>query len=275
MAVSRYRLKLIADGTILIASALLAVAKQVDADALSTIPGASWLKWAHGHAGYIYGVLLVLALLFRLLSLRRTRVERLKALRQILVALQAEVMKTPQTYNPENYRVTLFRWAKWSFRGWLQHRKTRLRRRLWPWSGWLVPVARSGENHFSSTRFCAPRSMPQGHVTGHGICGTAWLVGQADASGLPLLMTNSLKSDVALYSSQTHICENEVSARIADGRSLARALYAERISPKGKPNWGVVIYDSVDPVAIIDAKNRSGHRVGLLSLAIAIEEYGR
>jgi hypothetical protein len=275
MAVSRHRLNLAAGTIVLVAGAMLAIAKQVDVAVLATLPGSSWLQWAHRHAGYIYGALLVVALILKLVALRRTRSERLKTLRRILDALQAEVMKTPRTYNPENYRVTVFRRAAWSLRGWTQHRKKSSPQRVWPWSGWLVPVARSGDSQTSATRFCAPKTIPQGNGTGHGICGTAWLVGQADAAGLPLLSRDSSDAEITMYSNRTHICENEVRARLADGRSLARALYAERIAPKGQPNWGVVIYDSVDPVDIVDDLNRSGHTVGILSLAIAIEEFGR
>lgn len=230
-----------------------------------------WAAFSYSHEYAIYGLLLVVAAFAKLRSLSRTRDERTKAIQAVLDVIQVEVMKSPTRFNPRDYRVTLFRRKKWSWRGWMNHRREFPTAR--PWSGWLVPIARSGDDSVSSTtRFFAPAAQV---ANGHGVCGTAWLKGSADIHSLPSINQTSNEADVLAYSTGAHISVEEVRHRAAAGQSLARALVGERVRTKLTRRWGVVVYDSIDPVPIIDDTNRSGHKVGLQSLALLIEEYGQ
>jgi len=236
------------------------------------LPIARALGIAYAYEFVVYGGLLLAAFVAMAISLSRTKSERLRAIRLVLDALQVEVMKIPQTYNPQDYRVTLFRHRRWSMRGWWTHRREFADAR--PWSGWLVPTARSGDEPFSSmTRFFAPRRHRQGIANGHGVCGTAWLRGSSDVSGLPAVERNSSQPVLEAYGTGAHISAEEAGRRAAAGQSLARAMFAERVRTKLTPRWGVLVYDSVDPAPVIDDANRSGHKVGLQSLTLIIEEY--
>lgn len=63
---------------------------------------------------------------------------------------------------PYEHQATLFRWQRWSFRSWATYMRQGTRQ-IWPWSGWLVIVARSGHpNQNSLTAFPVPtRPHPQ------------------------------------------------------------------------------------------------------------------
>jgi hypothetical protein len=271
MAISRHRLKAFAAALVIFSGLLIAISKQLSQELTTFPPWLQWYaKWIFDRAVLIYLFLMLLAAILRLWASIRTEKDRRKALSRVLDALLAEVMTTPDTYNAQDHRVTLFVHRRWSWAGWREHRKRICQ--ITPWSGWLTPIARSSDLPSSST-FHAPRICPQGQTQGHGICGTAWLLGRADASGLPDLRGKFNPNDVGLYALSAHMCQDEVQQRVDKNRSVARALYAERVTPKGKPHWGVVIYDSVDPRPIIDERNRAGHRVGLQSLALVIEEY--
>lgn len=81
------------------------------------------------------------------------------AIHEELDATQQELFPNEQGF-PDHHQLTLFRYTHWLW-GF----------KKWPWSGWLVPVERSGESgRRSRTRFLAPDDRRRAK----GIAGVAW-----------------------------------------------------------------------------------------------------
>ena len=130
-----------------------------------------------------------------------------------------------------HHRVTLF-----------QHRRCLLGFSMWPCSGWLVPVARSGHtSQKTKTRFRAPDD-PQ---KTEGIAGRAWasINKTAFAANLPDLESVSSREAIAEWANLTNVSEKWVRKR----NTHARSLMGFRVEkPNGKP-WGVLVIDSRNP----------------------------
>ncbi len=223
------------------------------------------------HHFAIYFVLLLASGLTKGWALFREAGTKKAHVQKLLDGLVGEVMKTPSTFGAQDYRVTLYEYQRICFRAWLQSwRNDRARGLL---KGWLVPYARSGGEGWSKkTYFDAPKTSKQGQIKGHGITGTAWIKGEATASNLPSVTAVSGPTLRRRYCEGACIDDSELQRRLNEGKSLAPALWAERLSTKHRPKWGVLVYDSIDPQPIIDDSNMAGHRLGLLALALVLEE---
>jgi hypothetical protein len=130
------------------------------------------------------------------------------------------------------HRITLYRYAwHWCFRG-------------LPWSGWLVPVARSGHTSRSGLpTFKAPINKPD---DAEGIAGQAWVNwGTVTLSDLPDMHENTPSDEsVAEYARQAWVSEKWLRRRIGtSGRSNARSFLGIPVDVKGK-KWGVLVVDS-------------------------------
>ncbi|NUQ01148.1 MAG: GAF domain-containing protein [Armatimonadetes bacterium] len=112
----------------------------------------------------------------------------------------------------------------------------------WPWSGWLVPVARSGHlTQKTKTRFLAP---DDGQA--EGVAGYAWTTKETvTICNLPDLNDESRIDDNAVetYAAQTHTSVDWVRARRAQKGNFARSLVGIPVLVKQKP-WGVIVVDS-------------------------------
>ena len=181
-------------------------------------------------------------------------------------------MRTPGTYNEQDYRVTLYKYQWFSARAFFSQEL-----RKWKnihWTGWLAPYVRSGDQPMSNkTFFRAPATSKQGQTSGHGVCGTAWILGEYKTDGLPKITKASGAAQRRKYCDRTYITDDELSARLSAGRSLAQSFLAERLSTTHRKRWGVLIYDSVDTAAVVDNTNETGHRLGLQALSIVLEEH--
>jgi hypothetical protein len=89
---------------------------------------------------------------------------------------------------------------------------------------------------------------------------------------LPLLSGNPDQELIDSYADRAYMSVDEVDSRISSGRSLARSFFAERVRTSSSQDWGVLVYDSIDPREIIRPDNRTGHLVGIHCLALVIEE---
>lgn len=224
----------------------------------------------------IYFILLLAAFVLKAgaewLKRRRTK----QAVYRLLDAMVVEVMRTPATFNTQDFRVTLFRHQQFSFRAFFTQCNARDLLSFWRlhYRGWLVPYARSGDDRAGGrTIFIAPLVAKQGQRNGHGICGTAWLLGECHIDGLPALHAASGEAQRLKYARRAHMNITEVANRLRTGRSLAASYAAERISTSFSSRWGVVVYDSVDQAPIIDAGNEKAHRLALQALSLVLEEY--
>jgi len=140
------------------------------------------------------------------------------------------------------HRVTLFRRRKWH-----------LCWKMWPWSGWLIPVVRSGHTTLNHrTCFLAPDDDPD---MAEGIAGRCWssknvvLIPDKDSKNqqLPDLRdTNSKPRDpyasMSAYASATFVPITWVRKRLPHSRSFLGIP----VVVKGEP-WGVIVVDSRMP----------------------------
>lgn len=152
------------------------------------------------------------------------------------------------------HRVTLFRRRKW----WLCWR-------MWPWSGWLVPVVRSGYTTLNHrTCFLAPDDDPD---RAEGIAGRCWssnsvvlVPGGSSKVQLPDLHDTDRKPrdplpPMSAYASATFVPINWVRKK----RPHSRSFIGIPVVVNGAP-WGVIVVDSRTPEirnaqAILDSYN--------------------
>lgn len=134
------------------------------------------------------------------------------------------------------HRVTLFKRVSWH---WCLRR--------WPWSGWLIPVERSGHTTQRSTIcFKAPDAASESE----GIAGKAWVRRRPIyVPGLPDVSGSATTSQVREYAKQSLMSEAQVRIR----KPQARSLYGVAVEVKGA-RWGVLVIDSretrIDEVAV-------------------------
>lgn len=133
----------------------------------------------------------------------------------------------------QHHRVTLFKYV-------------RVRPRLcrWPWSGWLVPVERSGHTaRRNRTSFLAPDDAEQAE----GIAGQTWVQNRVVVvNELPDINENPSRDVLAEYAQRTWIAETWV---LQKQRQHARSFCGIPVEVKGKL-WGVIVLDSRNPGAI-------------------------
>lgn len=125
-----------------------------------------------------------------------------------------------------HHRATLFKRVRFG-RGW----------RLWDWSGWLVPVERSGHaTRKSKSVFRAPDNADEAQ----GVAGSAWAGKQTVyVEGLPDVSGATLPEVLERYASATRI-----SAKwLAKHKPCSRSFCGIPFDVKGK-RWGVVVLDS-------------------------------
>lgn len=157
---------------------------------------------------------------------------------------------------PSHYhRVTVFKRVSFKFFVWPW------RSPIWPWgigrgpfSGWLVPVARSGHTtKRTKTVFLAPDDAD----FAEGMAGLAWscndLVHKAD---LPDLEQTVPQESIEVYSLQTGLSVEMTQKRMEAGLPTARSFLAMSIEVSNK-KWGVVVLDSRDPNGIKKPNGRN------------------
>ena len=148
--------------------------------------------------------------------------------------------------DPVHYhRVTLFQYVQlWKLgRLWLYPWRWQAGRL--PWSGWLVPVARSGH----TTKRCnAVFLAPDDADRAEGVAGQVWATNsQILVEELPALDSSSSDEVIADYATRTFVPEEWVRARLT--KPLPRSLCGVPIEVDGRI-WGVLVLDSRVPKAI-------------------------
>jgi hypothetical protein len=137
--------------------------------------------------------------------------------------------------DPKHYhRVTIFKYAGWHF--WFV---------CWPWSGWMIPIARSGFTRKTGIScFRASLDHPE---KAEGIAGRAFSEMRIiSVDGLPdLAKEQSNNDDIKRYAERTFANVGQVESKLP----LSRSLMGIPLEVSGKP-WGAVVLDSHHPAAI-------------------------
>lgn len=144
--------------------------------------------------------------------------------------------KHPTAKNdPEYYhRVTLFKHVgfRWAFA-------------KWPWTGWMVPVARTG--HVTHTwripRFRAPKDDPD---SAEGVAGQSFVRNKMiPVPTLPEITPATPDADLKHYCDRAFVAMEWARNRVNGGhpRPLPRSLLGIPIEVGGEP-WGVLVVDS-------------------------------
>jgi hypothetical protein len=163
-----------------------------------------------------------------------------KKIHALLDELQKQIFKDENDLGEPLHtnRVTLFK------RGWCW----RLKR--WPWSGWLIPVERSGHmTRKTKTVFRAPDnpSMLEG------VAGLAWarkaivvVRDLPDLSSANGVVENLQVPDIETYARHTLVHEEWVRERVRDRKMLGRSYCGIPVEVSGTL-WGVIVVDSQHP----------------------------
>ena len=163
----------------------------------------------------------------------------------ILDEFRGHAFRTETFSDPLHYhRVTLFKYVGVKF---LLARES-WRSRFWPWgkgrypwSGWLVPITRSGHTtKISSTVFLAPDDADNAE----GIAGQTWALNSSlPVKDLPDLQGNPTQEQIVDYGRRTFVSEDWLRTRLGNDKPLPQSLHGIPVEVKGKP-WGVLVLDS-------------------------------
>jgi len=148
----------------------------------------------------------------------------------------------PREAIQDDHRVTLYKHLRWCL--WPGNRWCFLwpwGRGLFPWSGWLVPVVRSGTTREARTVFLAKSAQDSEGVVGHVFFSQS---GTRQIKNLPDVDTNCCKLKVCDYARDTHVQPKWIRDRLERGRPLARSFLAIRIEVEDNRRWGVLMIDS-------------------------------
>lgn len=151
----------------------------------------------------------------------------------------------------DHHRVTLFRYRRWCL--WPLRR--------WPWSGWLIPVERSG---YLTRRSGSVFRVPDQADDAEGIAGLAYRTGGViREEDLPDVTQTDDPELLRLYASRTGVTE----AWVRTNRPKARSYCGIHIEVGGRP-WGVIVLDSRGPDTIRQRAKRDFRDFGRLLGAI-------
>lgn len=147
----------------------------------------------------------------------------------------------------DNHRVTLFQYKSTYFGLLFRPRYWQLKYFPWtptkhPWSGWLVPIARSGyTSQKARSVFWAPDS---GHKA-EGVAGIAWAKGgdMVHFEKLPRITQQTSQSNKEKYCEQTKTSPVLLECFIKEKEIPARSFLAFSLLVDGEP-WGVIVADS-------------------------------
>jgi transcriptional regulator with GAF, ATPase, and Fis domain len=118
-----------------------------------------------------------------------------------------------------------------------------------PFSGWLVPVARSGH---TTKKIKSSFLAPDDADAAEGFAGQAWSMNQTVfQDGLKSINASSCEDDVLDYANRTWVGTWWVDLKRKEKKPMCKALCGIPISVSGEL-WGVLVVDSTKPKAILD-----------------------
>lgn len=228
-----YRLLQICEGFLLAVTLALPALLKANPNALP-----EWMTPLRGWIIYIQGVtwilLFVAAVLLFFVRLAKEKLgERwiVDAVRGVLNLLRDKAVPRGNRGDPVHYhRVTLFRYKRWY---WCLQK--------WPWTGWLVPIARS---EHTTQRVRSVFRVPDDADKAEGVAGMSWTTQTTVVvSDLPnLYASNVSQDDFRVYARETRISEETAKRK----KPHSRSFMGWPISVKGQ-KWGVIVIDSRSP----------------------------
>lgn len=214
-------------------------------------------KFAADFSGEILALSVFLLFLGFALSKLKRDPEITRSIESILDETRRELFTTDALVSaPEMHchRITVFKYSTWCFMSRLVYFRKFQNRRLYPWSGWLVPVARSG--HITRDGKTVFHVDVNGAVS-EGFAGRAYLratkTEQAGGSILHATMpilTIGDPSSVKAYSECVYQSQDDVKLRHDRRPVQYGCLAAIPLCVAGRP-WGAVVLDSVTPDGVI------------------------
>lgn len=166
------------------------------------------------------------------------------------------------------HRVTLFRYRKFYWNISPGGQPCSWRGGRLPWSGWLVPVLRSGK---TSKRTRAAFLAPDNGHRAEGIGGRAWVTNNITfVNGLPAIEPGCSRTKQKKYAKETNCSPTMVQGYLEQGRPLPRAIGAIPIEVKGR-SWGVLVLDSADDQGVT-GEMLTNFKVAMLSISQLLEK---
>lgn len=220
---------------------MLAGAVRSDADRV----GARWpfareaLLWIQDFAWYTYPLLSVLALLMQWMRQEIGAPWIWETVERALDDFRDYVFSAKKGDPEHHHRATLFKYRRWR---WCLER--------WPWSGWLVAVARSG--HTTQEQIVAFRPYKRDPDRAEGIAGRAY------ARRRTLLVTGlpDLETDPSPQAYEEYAKSGGVTVEwLRKNQPKARSLCGIPVEAGGQP-WGVIVLDSRSERGISRRYNR-------------------
>lgn len=204
----------------------------------------------------IVSCLLMIFIKFIYLVVYRGRADLKKKAEEILNHSREYFIKENYISNdPDHYhRLTLFKHTGFCY--WPRPARSfiwKWGKGFWPWTGWLVPVARSGHStKYVKTTFRVPED---GHGA-EGVAGKAFFQDnpfKVPSSGtlLNTLSQSSSPQEIEDFAKATFVNAQWIRSRLQKEKPLSKSLFAFRIKIGGKP-WGVVVIDSVASDGILN-----------------------
>jgi len=212
-------------------------------------PAARWLQQNN------WWLLLTLMALAACVKVVKDALERTwiwSAVQAIIDRIQTEAFGQQVGY-AHHHRATLFRYQKYLW--WPFPR----RHPFWPWgwgrwpgSGWLIPVIRSGHTtQRTTTYFLAPDDAD--HV--EGVVGHIWASNKEMALGVGnTVQRGAADNAVSEYAGKTFVSATWVRGELSKDKVLAASFRGLPVEGKAGHKWGVVILDSRDPAAALNAQ---------------------
>lgn len=195
------------------------------------------------------------------------------SINKFLNVLRDQVFDAAPEDAMHDHRATLFKFRRnvlwiWPWRcWWCPWGRLRV-----PWSGWLVPVARSGH---TTQRTNVVYLAPDDAKNVEGIAGEAWSRNEVVlAVDLPALSARANKAEIAEYAKKTFVSEAWVRHRIKSGKPCPRSLCGIPVEVDtiwGTKTWGTIVLDSCHPQGI---KHESENwEVNLMLIPLALKEF--
>ncbi|TQO77384.1 hypothetical protein FLM06_16300 [Vibrio cholerae] len=177
-------------------------------------------------------------------------------------------------YN-DNHRVTLFKYKR-TYWGLLS------KKRYWcfkyfpwslsrhPFSGWLVPIARSG---YTGQKAKAVFWAPDDGLSSEGIAGVAWATNSIVVrQNLPKITNLSSIDNKKKYCDSTRTRSSVLQSYVSAGRVPARSFVGFPILGKNGKPWGVAVLDSKSAEGILIEEVHKAVSVSGPVLAVLLEE---
>lgn len=201
---------------------------------------AAFLTWCQGSSPLLLLILFAFSYLSRLRSYAKPPTTW-KKVHALLDEMQGQIFKEENDKGEplHHYRVTLFK------RGWC------FRLHRWPWSGWLIPVERSGHMmRKTKTVFRAPDDPNMLE----GVAGLTWakkaivlIDNLPDLSKNPGVEGGLHDPDIGNYARSTLVHEDWVRQRVKERKQLGRSFCGIPVEVSGGTLWGVIVIDSQNP----------------------------